>query len=95
MTQGTKDNRDAMLQRGLGFMRVRRDLVRDPACLEMMIMACIAEGYVTRDDIVRTVPKYVGHSYAHVAAVLDSYEGSDPLENYWRRDDAKTFHLHR
>jgi len=75
-------------------MRTQQAYVREPDCLLSMIMACIAEGAISRDDIVRNVPRFVGHSYAEVAAILDHHCGSDPAEDYWYRDDAKVYHLH-
>lgn len=88
------NSRQAMLLRGREFIRVRREYVCDPDCLPSMIMACIEDGFTTRSDIIRTVPKFVGHSYAHVASVLDCLTGPDAKEHICFRDENKTYRLH-
>jgi hypothetical protein len=84
----------ALVRKGRNFMRAQQAYVRDPECLTSMIMGCIAEGARTRDDIVRNVPRFVGHGYAHVAGILDHHCGPDPAEHLWYRDEAKVYHLH-
>lgn len=84
----------ALVRKGRNFMRAKQAYVHNVECLPSMIMACIAEGATSRDDIVRNVPRFVGHSYAEVAAILDHHCGSDPAKSYWYRDDARVYHLH-
>jgi hypothetical protein len=83
-----------LVRRGRRFMRARQVFIADPECLPSMIMACIAEGARTRDDIVRNVPRFVGHAYREVAAVLDHFTGPMMDRHYWYQDDAKAYHLH-
>ncbi|WP_174273708.1 hypothetical protein [Sphingomonas bacterium] len=83
----------ALIERGRAFMRDRQAIVADEDCLLIMIMACIAEGARTRDDIVRNVPRFVGFGYAEVASVLDRFSGPTINDGYWYRDDNKAYHL--
>lgn len=87
-------NHDALLQRGRDYIRARREFVREGECLQAIIMTCIDEGCKTRDDIIRTVPKFANQSYRTVAVVLDEGTGTFPDRHYWFRDDDKTYHLH-
>lgn len=93
MTYDT-ETRQALLARGREFMRSRREYVCDPHCLPSMIMACIEDGSVTRDDIIRTVPKFVGHGYREIAWTLDQLTGPDPKEHLCFRDEGKMYRLH-
>lgn len=86
--------RNALLEQGRQFIRARFDYVRDAKCLPSMMMACIAEGTFKRDDIIRIVPRFVGHSYAEVAATLDHYTGPAADKHYWYRDEDKIYRLH-
>jgi len=86
--------REAILKKGQDFILARDAMVQDYGCLESIMMALIANHECTRDYIVKTVPKYVGHSYPHVATVLDAYTGLNPEKNIWYRDEDKIYRLH-
>jgi hypothetical protein len=83
-----------LLSRGRDFMRARRDFVRDPGCVASMIMACIEDGATTRNDIIRTIPKFVGHRYADVAWQLDQLTGPCPEQHVCFCDESKAYRLH-
>lgn len=86
--------REIILNRGREFMRARQEYVAGRHCLEGMIMACIEDGATTRNAIVRTVPRYVGHSYAHVGWCLDQVTGPDPKQHLCFQNDDKRYQLH-
>jgi hypothetical protein len=88
------DNREALLRRGRDFLHARKAYVSDPDCLPSMIMACIEEGCNTWENIIRTVPTFVGHSYRAVARTVDLLTGPSPDSHYWFRDETRTYHLH-
>lgn len=92
--QSQTENRKALCAKGLAFIAQREAYVASPGCLESIIMALISKGAITRSDIVRQVPRYVGHSYAHVASTLDRGCGDDPIDFYWTRDSDKNYRLH-
>lgn len=87
-------HREALLERGRSLMQARDSLIKSGDSLEAMFMACIDAGFNSRDDIIRAVPKHVGHSYAHVAALLDSVTGPDRHRHLCYRDECKKYHLH-
>lgn len=59
-----------------------------------IILACIDKGLDTRDDIIKTVPKYAGATYRYIAMFLDKRTGSSPEHDLWsRREDGKYFPL--
>jgi hypothetical protein len=88
-------SRQDLLERGRNFLRLHRDMVAERDCLSIIIMALIDEGIDRKNDIVRTVPRFVGHSYRHVAAMLGEMCGPLPDYHYWYRDEeTKRYRLH-
>jgi hypothetical protein len=58
-----------------------------------VIHACIMRGIDTRDEIVRTVPRYTTCTYAWTAYLLDEATGDDPAEHLWQKGSDKRYTL--
>ena len=69
-----------------------RNLFKKEGC-RAVIYACIMRGIDTRNEIVRTVPRYTDCSYAWTAYLLDEGTGDDPAEHLWQKGNDKRYTL--
>lgn len=86
--------RQALLQRGLTYLRARAEFLHGQDPNTCAIMALIAEGCDTRDALIAALPRLVRTSYPHAAVILDGGTGNDPSRHPWYRDDLKRYRLH-
>ena len=80
-----KEKASAAMEQG------KRNFHDEDSCLGL-IMACIERG-MTRDEIVKTVPRHSRCSFRHVGYLLGQGTGDDPSLCLWRRGDDKRYEL--
>jgi hypothetical protein len=65
-----------------------------PNHLPTLIMAFIDSGAFSRDELIRTLPSAMCHSYRQVARAVDTFAGPCPDQHLWYRDENRTYRLH-
>ncbi len=67
---------------------------RDDCCAGI-ILACLDAGLCTRDELIRTVPRYARVSYPYAAAFIDRVTGDDASFHLLKVSDEGKYAAHR